>query len=47
MRKVMIGFLAMGLCVLGFGAMWMVRADDDPVKFTAKLDGFQELGVFE
>jgi len=46
MRKVLIGFLAMGLCVLGFGAMWMVRADDnDPVKFTAKLDGFQELGA--
>jgi hypothetical protein len=46
MRKVLIGFLAMGLCVLGLGAMWMVRADDDDslVKFTAKLDGFQELG---
>jgi hypothetical protein len=47
MRKVLIGFLAMGLCVLGLGAMWMVRADDDDtVKFTAKLDGFQELGSF-
>ena len=44
MRKVLIGFLAMGLCALGLGAMWIVRADDDPVKFTAKLDGFQELG---
>src|SRR5438105_15965821 len=44
MRKVLIGFLALGLCVLGLGAMWMVRADDDPVKFTAKLDGFQEVG---
>jgi hypothetical protein len=45
MRKVLIGFLAMGLCVLGLGAMWMVRAEDDPLKFTAKLDGFQELGA--
>jgi hypothetical protein len=46
MRKVLIGFLAMGLCALGLGAMWIVRADDnDPVKFTAKLDGFQELGA--
>src|SRR5437588_4082272 len=45
MRKVLIGFLALGLCVLGLGAMWMVRADDDPVKFTAKLDGFQEVGA--
>jgi hypothetical protein len=45
MRKVLIGFLALGLCVPGLGAMWMVRADDDPVKFTAKLDGFQELGA--
>ena len=46
MRKVLIGFLAMGLCVLGLGAMWIVRADDDDtVKFTAKLDGFQELGA--
>jgi hypothetical protein len=44
MRKVLIGFLAMGLCVLGLGTIWMVRADDDPVKFTAKLDGFQEVG---
>jgi len=45
MRKVLIGFLAMGLCVLGLGAMWIVRADDDDkLKFTAKLDGFQELG---
>lgn len=44
MRKFLIGFLAIGLCVLGLGAMWMVRADDDPVKFTAKLDGFQEVG---
>ncbi len=35
----------MGLCVLGLGAMWIVRADDDDtVKFTARLDGFQELG---
>ncbi len=46
MRKVLIGFLAMGLCVLGLGAMRIVRADDDDtVKFTAKIDGFQELGV--
>lgn len=45
MRKVLIGFLAVGLCVLGLGALWMVRADDDPVKFAAKLDGFQELGA--
>jgi hypothetical protein len=44
MRKVLIGFLALGLCVIGLGAIWMVRADDDPVKFTAKLDGFQEVG---
>jgi CHRD domain len=44
MRKVLIGFLAIVLCVLGFGAMWMVRADDDSVNFTAKLDGFQEVG---
>src|SRR5438445_2505152 len=48
MRKVLIGFLAMGLCVLGLGAMWIVRADDadddGTVKFTAKIDGFQELG---
>jgi hypothetical protein len=44
MRKVLIGFLAMGLCVLGLSAMWIVRADDD-AKFTAKLDGFQELGA--
>ena len=43
MRKVLIGFLAMGLCVLGLGAMWIVRADDDAVKFTANLDGFQEV----
>jgi hypothetical protein len=44
MRKVLIGFLAMGLCVLGLGAMWIVRADDDDmVKFTANLDGFQEV----
>jgi CHRD domain-containing protein len=47
MRKVLIGFLAMGLCVLGLGAMWIVRADDadddDTVKFTARLDGFQEV----
>ena len=49
MRKVLIGFLAMGLCVLGLGAMWIVRADDadddDTVKFTAKIDGFQEVGA--
>ena len=46
MRKVLIGFLAVGLCVLGLGAMWIVRADDDDtIKFTAKLDGFQELGA--
>lgn len=44
MRKVLIGVLALGLCVLGFGAMRMVRADDDPVKFAARLDGFQEVG---
>ena len=46
MRKVLIGVLAMGLCVLGLGAMWIVRADDDDntVKFTANLDGYQELG---
>src|SRR5437879_4060724 len=44
MRKVLIGFLAMSLCVLGLGAMWIVRADDDDtVKFTANLDGFQEV----
>jgi hypothetical protein len=44
MRKVLIGFLAMGLCLLGLGAMWIVRADDDDmVKFTASLDGFQEV----
>ena len=45
MRKVLIGFLAIVLCVLGFGAIWMVRADDDPVKFAARLDGFQEVGA--
>src|SRR5437879_5378189 len=49
MRKVLIGFLAMGLCVLGLGAMWIVRADDahddGTVKFTAKIDGFQEVGA--
>ncbi|HYT06374.1 MAG TPA: CHRD domain-containing protein [Rugosimonospora sp.] len=49
MRKVLIGFLAMGLCVLGLGAMWIVRADDadddDTLKFTAKIDGFQEVGA--
>ena len=39
MRKLPIGFLAMALCVLGVGATWMVGADDDPVRFTAKLDG--------
>ena len=45
MRKVLIGFLALGLCVLGFGAMWIVRADDDDtVKFAAKISGFQEVG---
>ena len=45
MRKVLIGFLALGLCVLGFGALWMVRADDDDtVKFAARLSGFQEVG---
>jgi hypothetical protein len=44
MRKVLIGFWAMGLCVLGLGAMWMVRADDDSVNFAAKVDGFQEIG---
>ena len=29
MRKLLIGFLAVGLCVLGLGAMWVVRADDE------------------
>jgi hypothetical protein len=45
MRKLLIGFLAMGLCLLGFSAMWIVRGDDEPLKFAAKLDGFQELGA--
>ena len=45
MRKVLIAFLTLGLCVLGLGAMWIVRADDDPLKFAAKIDGFQELGA--
>jgi hypothetical protein len=44
MRKILIAFLAMGLCMLGFGPMWIVRGDDDPLKFTARLDGFQEVG---
>jgi CHRD domain len=44
MRRLLIGFVALGLCVLGLGAMWMVRADEDDVKFGAKLDGFQEVG---
>jgi len=44
MRKVLFGMLATGLCLLGLGAMWIVRADDDDtVKFTANLDGFQEV----
>lgn len=45
MRKLLISFLGTGLCLLGFGAMRIVRGDDEPLKFTAKLDGFQELGA--
>src|SRR5437660_1547918 len=45
MRKVLTALLGLGLCVLGLGAMWAVRADDDPLKFTAKIDGFQEVGA--
>lgn len=45
MRKLLIGLLATGLCLVGFGAMRIVRGDDEPLKFTAKLDGFQELGA--
>jgi len=45
MRKLLIGFLAMALCILGLGAMWNVRADDDPLKFFAIFSGFQEVGA--
>jgi hypothetical protein len=44
MRKLLFGVLAAGLCFIGLSAMWVVRADDDALKFTAKLDGFQEIG---
>jgi CHRD domain len=45
MRKFWFGILITGLCALGLSAMRVVRADDDPLKFAAKLDGFQEVGA--
>ena len=45
MRKIVIGLLSLTLCAIAVGAMWVVRADDDPLKFTARLDGFQEVGA--
>lgn len=43
MRRVLISFLAMSLCVVALSAMWIVRADD-VLKFKAKFSGFEEVG---
>jgi hypothetical protein len=46
MRKLWISLSLAAVCALAIGTILVVHADDDTViKFTAKLDGFQELGA--
>ena len=45
MRKIWIRMCLAAVCALAIGTILVVRADDDDViKFTAKLDGYQEVG---
>src|ERR1700687_2655613 len=46
MRRIWISLSLAAVCALASGTILVVHADDDNViKFTAKLDGFQELGA--
>jgi hypothetical protein len=46
MRRIWIRLSLAAVCALAIGTILIVHADDDNViKFTAKLDGFQELGA--